>query len=524
MDYQVLFGLATNIILLPVLSLSLLIAYLNKREFLEKSGFDKPVIGMIIIGSFFGVFVDIPLIIFEDSLLNINLGGALIPVIVCGVLIYNKMREKSDIFLLIFGIGIISLISYRVSYIAPGRGIIAEFPWYLAPAFGALLLALILGLIKKNILNGLWIGIGTVIGSLIAFLITLIGLEVAILSEFAWYIFPPLGALLITLVLTSMTEDIEFFSIPYAYTVAVLGTLIGADFIRIPELIDMGVLGSFGGAGAMDLVYLSGLIAAVPLIFIYYFRHDYSIPTDPLSRAKKHINIGDYRGSKQQIINGLKKEIDKAHKLLSRNTNPMFLKPSKNPIDVLRCLGFNQTVVDDYITLNNSETKNDLIEAKKDLLTGKLLRMSIKKKLSEVYTSFLRRFLAYLLDLILLSIPFVLFFFLIFYDVLPAHSQFLITEPIVIAVISLAISIQFIYFTLTEWYFGKSLGKALAGLKVLDDDLENITFTQSAARNSGRYADIVLGFYMLSFVLILRDPEKKRIGDYIAGTRVVKTK
>jgi len=464
MELQVLFGLATNIILLPVLSLSLLIVYMNKREFLEESGFDKPVVGMIIIGSFFGVFADIPLIVFGDSLLNINLGGALIPVIVCGVLIYKK---KMNILALIVGTTVVSILAYYVSWIEPGMGIVAEFPFYLLPAASGLVISLLFGLLLK--------------------------------------------------------KD-ETFQIPYAYTVGVLGTLIGADLVRIPELVEMGVLGSLGGAGAMDLVYLSGLIGAVPLIFIYYFQYDYSPPADPLLRAKSYLNKGEYRKSKKYIMRGVQKEIGKAYQLLSRNMNPMFLNPSKTSSDVLQCLGFNPTVVDDYLTLTHSRFKNDLIEAKKDLLTGRLLRVSIENRLSEVYTSFLRRFLAYILDIVILGIPFIMVFIYIFSDALSPGSQMLMSEPVFLAVLSLATSIQFIYFTLTEWYFGRSLGKAVVGLRVLDDDLGKISFAQSAARNSGRYADIVLGFYLLSFILILRSPEKKRIGDYIAGTRVVKTK
>ncbi len=464
MDFQVLFGLATNIILLPVLSLSLLIVYMNKREFLEESGFDKPVIGMIIIGSFFGVFADIPLIVFGDSLLNINLGGALIPVIVCGILIYKK---KMNILALIVGTTVVSILSYSVSRIEPGVGIVAEFPYYFLPAASGLVISLLIGLLMK--------------------------------------------------------KD-ETFQIPYAYTIGVLGTLIGADLVRIPELVEMGVLGSLGGAGAMDLVYLSGLIGAVPLISIYYFTYDYSLPSDPMLKAKRYLNKGEYRKSQKHIVRGVQKEINKAYQLLSRNANPMFLRPSNKPSDVLQCLGFNATVVDDYITLTSSRVKNDLIEAKKDLLTGRLLKRSIENRLSEVYTSFLRRFLAYILDLVLLGVPFLLFFIFILSDAIFSGPEMLMREPVFLAVLSLATSIQFIYFTLTEWYFGRSLGKAAVGLRVLDDDLGKISFAQSAARNSGRYADIILGFYLLSFVLILRSPEKKRIGDFIAGTRVVKTK
>ncbi|MFW5953213.1 MAG: DUF1614 domain-containing protein [Candidatus Natronoplasma sp.] len=464
MEYQALFGLAANIILLPVISLSLLIVYMNKREFLEKSGFDKPVVGMIIIGSFFGVFADIPLIVFGDSLLNINIGGALIPVIICGVLIYKK---RISLLAVAAGTTVVSILAYSVSRIEPGVGIVAEFPYYFLPAVSGLLISLLFGVLMK--------------------------------------------------------KD-ETFQIPYAYIIGVLGTLIGADLVRIPELVRMGVLGSLGGAGAMDLVYLSGLIGAVPLIFIYYFRHDFSLPVDPMLKAKKHLNKGEYIESKKQTIQGIKKEIDKAYKLLSRNTNPIFLKPSKTSSDVLRCLGFSPAVIDDYITLTRSQAKGGLFEAKKDLLTGRLLRRSIRNRLSEVYTSFLRRFLAYLLDLVLLGIPFILLFFYILLDAISPGSQMVISEPVFLAVLSLATSIQFIYFTLTEWYFGRSLGKAVVGLRVLDDDLNSITFAQSAARNSGRYADIVLGFYMLSLIFIFRSSEKKRIGDHIAGTRVVKTK
>ncbi len=464
MDLQILFGFAANMILLPVLSLSLLIVYMNKREFLEDSGFNKPIVGMIIIGSFFGVFADIPFIVFGDSLLNINLGGALIPVIVSGFLIYKK---RLNLFAVGGGTAVVSVMAFSVSWIDPGRGILAEFPHYFLPAlFGIILSLLYAFLFKKD----------------------------------------------------------ETFQIPYAYTVGVLGTLIGADLVRIPELVEMGVLGSLGGAGAMDLVYLSGLFAAVPLIFVYYFRHDYSLPDDPLMRAKKCLEERDYESSKEKIVQGVKEELDKAYKLLSRNANPMFLKPSKKPSAVLQCLGFNPRVVDDYMTLSRSEPKEDIVEAKKDLLTGRLLNISIKNRVSKVYTSFLRRFLAYILDLLILGIPFLIFFLYAFSTFLIPGSPISINEAVLLAILSLATSIQFIYFTSTEWYFGRSLGKAAVGLRVLDDDLEPITFVQSAARNSGRYADIVLGFYLLSFILIFRSPEKKRIGDHIAGTRVVKTK
>ncbi len=453
--------------MLPILSLSLFIAFMSKRTFLKESGFDKPVVGIIIIGSFFGIFADIPVIVTGDTLLNINLGGALIPIIVCGALIY---RKNLNLISVASGTGVVSAIAFYVTRIEPGLGIVAEFPYYL---------------------------------------------------------FPPLSSILIVFILYFGLKRKDTYLIPYAYTISVLGTLIGADLVRIPKLLQIGLLGSVGGAGAMDLVYLSGLIASVPLIFIYYRFHPRSLPTDLVDRAKETLNQGRYSESRKHIIQGVQKEIQKAHKMLLRS--PRFLNDPRNDTGVLYQIGIGHAAVKDYLTLANTSLGSDPREAKKDYLTGKLLRDSIRKKLNKLYTSLSRRFLAYLLDLMFLLIPLV---FLLYYLFQTGVISFQVSGPqrglqgrtIFLAITSLVTSIQFIYFTLSEWYFGTTAGKAVLGLKVLNDEMEEITFLQSAARNSGRYADMVLGFYLVSLVVILRSPERKRIGDYIGGTRVVKTK
>ncbi len=462
MDYQLFFSIAANVIILPVLSLSLYIAYMSKREFLEDCGFEKPVVGIIIIGSFFGVMADIPLIISENALLNINLGGALIPLIVSGALIYKK---------------------------------------------------------KLNLIS---VAFGTIIVSLVAFYVTRIERNLGIVAEFPHYLFPPLSALAVSLILSFSLGRKDTYQIPYSYTVGVLGTLIGADLVRIPKLINIGVLGSIGGAGATDLVYLSGLIASVPLIFIYFPSHPDSLPSDLILRAKETLNRGRYGESKKYAIRAVEKEIQKAHKMLLRS--PRYFQRPGNDTGVLYQLGIGQAAVKDYLTLTKTPPSPDPREIKKDLLTSKLLRDNIRKRINKIYTSFGRRFIAYLLDLMIISIPFLMFFFYIFSNSFSGDSLGLINSTLFIAMVSLSVSIQFIYFTLAEWYFGTTVGKVVLGLKVLDDDLEKITFLQSAARNSGRYADMALGFYLISVILILRSPDKKRIGDYIAGTRVVKTK
>ncbi len=460
---QELFGYTTGIVLLPVLSMSLLIAYLNKRDFLEKCGFDRAIIGLIIIGSFFGATADIPFIVLRDAVLNINLGGALIPVIVSIVLI---KRKKLNFFALALGLTLVSVSAYMVSEIDPGRGIIAEFPFYLLPAIISLLVGVVFSFFhKKKILEN---------------------------------------------------------SVAYSYTFGVLGSLIGADLVRIPELVEMGMLGSFGGAGAQDLVYLSGLIAAVPLIYLGYFRREPSLPENPILRAEKYLANKDYEKSLELIKKQLDGQIQRAKNLLKKNTNRLFSSDLENPSIILWHLGFSKDMIYDFNTLVKTKPSQDHMKAQKDILTGKLLSENIEARLNQVYMSLSRRVLAYFIDLIILGIPFVIFFGYIFLTAINGTGSFLLNEALLIAVLSLITSIQFLYFTLSEWYFGTTLGKAALGLKVTDDDIGDITLLQSIARNAGRYADIALAFYLFSLMLMLRSPEQRRIGDYMAKTRVVK--
>ncbi|MFW6144223.1 MAG: RDD family protein [Candidatus Natronoplasma sp.] len=463
MDYQTMFGIASNLILLPLLSLSLLVAYLTKKEYMKKSGFDKPEIGIIIVGSIFGLVADIPLIISGDSLLNINLGGALIPLIVCGSFIYKK---KLNVFLLIFGTAVVSVLAFMVTRIEPGMGIVSEFPWFFLPSVGALSLAFVFGL---------------------------------------------------------KISEREFFSIPYAYTIAVLGNLIGADLLRIPGLLDIGILGSLGGAGARDLVYLSGLIASVPLVFLYYREHPISPPGDLMDRAKDQLKRGDYAQSRELALKSVVEEVKKACKLMKLQGFRLEASPISTS-RILQRLGFEEYALKDYLTLCSKREVFHHEEARKDFLTGKFLREEVRKRMNELYTSLGRRAIAFVIDTIILTIPFAFFLFFVTFQNAAGRTTFLTQTPVVLAVLSLAISIHFIYFTIFEWYFGTTIGKLLFGLRVLDEDFERMSFVQSAARNSGRYADMLLGFYILSIILIIKSPERKRIGDYIAGTRVVKIK
>ena len=96
---------------------------------------------------------------------------------------------------------------------------------------------------------------------------------------------------------------------------------------------------------------------------------------------------------------------------------------------------------------------------------------------------------------------------------------------------SIAIAlIVFLLFLLFFGYFiifeaawnGQTPGKRLIGIRVVRDGGYPIDFMSSLIRNLVRTLEFGLGFYALSAVVSLASNENKRLGDYAAGTIVVR--
>lgn len=79
------------------------------------------------------------------------------------------------------------------------------------------------------------------------------------------------------------------------------------------------------------------------------------------------------------------------------------------------------------------------------------------------------------------------------------------------------------YFVLSEMLMGgQSLGKRMAGLRVVRDDGSPITFLDSALRNIIRVVDMLPFFYTVGLISVFATTRCKRVGDIAAGTIVVK--
>lgn len=142
------------------------------------------------------------------------------------------------------------------------------------------------------------------------------------------------------------------------------------------------------------------------------------------------------------------------------------------------------------------------------------------------------RFLAYLMDaLIQLAILLILFYALTIAAV--ALSSFVPEEArdfLPVAAILLIFLLYEGYFVFLETYWrGQSIGKRILGLRVVKDGGQPIRFTDAFIRNIMRFADMLppIWFYPtygIGCAVLMSNRLHKRIGDFAAGTIVVREK
>jgi uncharacterized membrane protein len=200
------------VILLPVLALY--IVYLIITKAFREMGFSSLeaivivfvsfLLGAGIIDGYVGIsFSNIPLFTYHEYwMVGINVGGAVIPVLLS---IYLSLKNRLKPIRVFLGIGIVTLVTYFVTYPDPEKGIVSTFPLWLLPI---------------------------VIASLVSIV-------------FYW------------------KEKRK--AAPLAYVIGTIGVLIGADCFHLISLLENEIHTTrnavIGGASVFDMVFITGILA-----------------------------------------------------------------------------------------------------------------------------------------------------------------------------------------------------------------------------------------------------------------------
>lgn len=135
------------------------------------------------------------------------------------------------------------------------------------------------------------------------------------------------------------------------------------------------------------------------------------------------------------------------------------------------------------------------------------------------YGGFWVRFLAYILDSLILGVP--MFFFGFFFGLFGAATgseEAMGASMIVLILFSLIVSFVF-YIYLPTTSMQATPGKRLMGYKIVNEEGGPITLGQSILRYIGMYLGSLL-FY-IGFIMIGLSPKKQGLHDLIAKTYVV---
>lgn len=190
----------------------------------RRVGFTNGEVALILLGTFVGGFFNFPLWAFENGwVLGVNVGGALVPIFVTFVLLRRIPELWREA---LPGVTIVAIVAYLTTSATP-EGIVSPFPLWLLPAAAA-----------------------------------------AVVS------------------VTAFWHD-EGHSAPLAYIAGTLGGLVGADFLRLPEVLalappESGVVAAIGGAAVFDMIFLTGILAVTMDTLLFHFRRkeasDMAIP------------------------------------------------------------------------------------------------------------------------------------------------------------------------------------------------------------------------------------------------------
>jgi uncharacterized membrane protein len=163
------------------------------------------ILGAGIVDEYIGFsFSNIPLFLYNNWLVGINTGGAIIPIILSVYLVIkNNIRSKK----IIIGVLIVGIVTYLVTSVDSQKGIVSPFPYWLLPVFFASVTSIIL----------LW-------------------------------------------------KD-KHKAAPFAYICGTIGVLIGADIFHLPELLTSPItketIAVIGGANVFDMVFITGILAVI---------------------------------------------------------------------------------------------------------------------------------------------------------------------------------------------------------------------------------------------------------------------
>jgi uncharacterized membrane protein/uncharacterized RDD family membrane protein YckC len=481
--------------------------------FADSIGFGRRTFWLLVAGGFLGTIVLLPLAPISNDWLAVSYPGAVFPLIVVGfalACLAPPGRRTIPPFVALVIVEAVALLG--VVLVLPNSAL--QFAAVLAVA--ALVPAVALA--AASVAPARWprstgatlalfsgVLVATFVGSTA---IPGVGIE----ETFPAYLLGPFLAGLIGALAASLyLPGREGLALSAAYVAGTLGVLVGADVLREPPLYGTGPSGLYaiGGAGVLDLVYLSGLLAfAGAYVGHRVLRRGFAPVTgaapvltpSPFGRLGRSFRSG-VRGEIPTAIDeaaGASRDAaTQAHQLL--NLPPA---PADRPWEGLPVPGW---VVSDQANLDAvaRSRSTDGREGMRAYLTARWLVLIGRDFGIRRFGTVGRRIAAFVLDLLVVTLPAVALWWAILVATPGSLDTVAANVPFNAAAYAYA-ALAFLYFAVLESVVGTTVGKRLVGLTVRDRHLKLPTFSAALVRNVPKLPSLtVIGIGLAIGLLLL---------------------
>ena len=479
----------------------------EREPFAESIGFGRRSFWLLLPGALLATFAILPIAPVSTDWVTVSFAGALFPLLV-GLLAFGRAappRSRSlTRFLALLAVegGLLFLLVLPVT---AGLSHAVASPLGLSDYVGNDLVVAVGAVAFSGLVGGAALTSPDPLGRRVAFLValtssvlvlTFVGSAaipgVGITESFPFFLFPPVVAGLVAAVLAGQVfPKEEGFAIPAAFLGSTFGVLLGADLLRQPPLYGSGPSGLYtiGGAGVLDLVYISGLLAFVAA----YLGHralgrDWTPVGTPLPSTELPPNTRLARafraGLDGRLSESLRDSAAASHAGVGQARGLLGLGPAPEdrPWQGLAVPGW---IVADQTNLDSSARAGteDGREGFRSWRTARWLVWVAHDLGLRRFATVGARVAAFLIDLALVTVPAVLLWVAMLLTMPGGFSDALSNVAFNAAIFGF-IAWAFLYFVLVETFWGTTVGKRLLGLEVRERTFALPSGLSSLVRNT----------------------------------------
>jgi uncharacterized membrane protein/uncharacterized RDD family membrane protein YckC len=492
------------------------------------AGFGRGVFWLLLPAALAGSLSNAPFFSWERSVLAINIGGAAIPIFLAVYLPVRWLGANGRSTLLRalewFTVLALALFAVLVWPNGPAASGIGTILLPVAITVGLLVVAAFApepgaprgGLgrsIARPAFGFLLLGVSAL---LVTYFTTQAVPGVGIISIFPFYLIAPVAVGVAAVLLARPLMGLSpLAGVPFGYSAATFGVLVGADVLHQPPLYGHGAgILSVGGAGLLDLVYLSGLLAASGAFLTYaVLTRRGSVQPLPLRltgavatptpqgllreavRRRAAGNFGGCVARSREAADAALAELRELRSLPAAAGGP----------DLWSGLEVPSWVNTDHQNLGALARLGPSVEpreAERALLAAQLLVHIATELERRDFGGVWTRVGAFLIDLTVVTAPAVVVWGLLALALPGDSDTILLGTPYNTALFAYP-AFAFLYFLLSEWWGGTTLGKRILGLEVRTRALARPKMVALLTRNAPRLVPLTILAELVGAALVL---------------------